>query len=160
VVTAFPEGEEWPRFAKGLECRLDIDRTQHELVIRVDYRGDVVLSCARCLNEFPMAVAGRCVVIARSSESRGKTGYLDDDSSEYCYDDEEQKVDLAQALFDEVMTALPMKPLCSERCPGVDAEDDGVVAGGGEIDPRWEALRKLRVETGSARKPAAKKKTK
>ncbi len=145
TVTVFPEGEEWPRFEQGLSCRFDIDRTQHEIVIRVSYEGRVVLSCARCLGEFSLPVSGTCVVVARCSESRGDSGYLDDDSSEYRYDDQDQQVDLAQALFDEVVTALPMKPLCSEQCMGVAAE--GGVAmprDSQEIDPRWEALQKLR----------------
>jgi len=90
-----------------------------------------------------MPISGDCVVVARNGEGQTEAGYLDDDSSEYCYDDQEQQVDLAQALFDEVMTAMPMKPLCSEQCPGVRAGERESSAGNDEVDPRWEALRKL-----------------
>ena len=144
TVTAFPENEGWPRFAGGLQCRFDIDRTAHEILIRIAYHGEVLLSCARCLADVTAPISGDTVVVARCSEHRGQAGYVDDDSGEYRYDDQELRIDLAQALFDEVVTGLPMKPLCREQCPGVSAGAQQARKPEGEIDPRWEALRALR----------------
>jgi uncharacterized protein len=54
-------------------------------------------------------------------------------------------VDISSAVYDEIMTALPLKPLCSEDCRGVEFGGDGGGSGKGDaVDPRWEALRRLK----------------
>jgi uncharacterized metal-binding protein YceD (DUF177 family) len=82
------------------------------------------------------------MVLARQTADQAELGYLGDDSQEFCWDDQHTEINLGQAIYDELMTGLPMKPLCREECPGVDV-DPGVVAPDKPVDPRWEALRKL-----------------
>lgn len=142
TVREFSDGCEWPRFAEGLECGCEIDRTDHEITFRVRFRGTVLLSCSRCLGEFGQEVSGDCWVLARQTADSSELGYLCDDSQEFCYDDAHTEINLGQAIFDELMTGLPMMPLCAETCPGVAVEPaSGVVEK--PVDPRWEALRKL-----------------
>jgi uncharacterized metal-binding protein YceD (DUF177 family) len=73
----------------------------------------------------------------------------DNDYADFYYDDAHPEVDISPALFDEVMTALPMKPLCAENCPGIQRgqETEGDQEG---IDPRWQALTKLRRRSSNA----------
>ena len=141
TVTDFEDGVGWPRFVDGLDCRYDIDRLPHELTIAVAFSGRVVLQCARCLRDFETPVKGSCCVLARAAEDDEPAGFTDDDTLEYVYDSESQTVDMGQVVFDEVMTALPMKPLCRADCQGIEVERAG---GSDEGDPRWDALRKLK----------------
>jgi uncharacterized protein len=144
--TEFAGDSEWPRLADGLTCRCEIERTQYEITIRVRFHGTAVLSCARCLCEFRLPIEGTCAVLVHQAETPDEVGYRDDDTQEFCYDDQHTQVDLSQAVFDELMTGLPMKPLCGPECPGVDRRSPGRDEQQGErpVDPRWEALRRLR----------------
>ena len=59
---------------------------------------------------------------------------------------EQDRVDLEQALIDAVVPNLPIKPLCSEDCPGLCADcgeklDVGKHNHEKPIDPRFDALK-------------------
>jgi uncharacterized protein len=149
TITEFGDDIEWPSFAEGLALECVVDRTQHEVAVSVSFSGSVVLQCARCLSDVQVPVQGSFVLLAREAGKQEQTGYTDSDSLEFLYDREEKKIDLGQAVYDESMTALPMKPLCREDCQGI--EMDGTAGGNGSpIDPRWEALRKLKERGGGA----------
>ncbi len=133
---------EWPRFADGLELRYEFDRMAHEIAITIAFSGRVVLQCARCLKDFVLPVDGSCTILAREADGDEPRGFTDDDTLEYVYDSDTQELDLRQAVFDELMTALPMKPLCREECEGVGGGTSGEDTA--HVDPRWDALRKLK----------------
>lgn len=137
-----PHRPEWPALGpEGLRCECAIDRTSTEIYVDVKYAGGVVLECARCLGSFTYPVSGEVrIVMADKSTRRAKEG---EDYVDFYYDDAHPEVDISPALFDEVVTALPMKPLCAEECPGIEREHKAEGEEGG-VDPRWEALAKLR----------------
>ncbi|MCU0609227.1 MAG: DUF177 domain-containing protein [Chitinispirillaceae bacterium] len=70
----------------------------------------------------------------------------DEDDAVFYYSCRNPQVDLGSAIYDEIMISLPMKPLCKETCEGIQIGAAGVsVTGSSEaIDPRWEALKKLK----------------
>jgi uncharacterized protein len=145
TLTEFQGDEEWPPFVDGLHCRCDFDRTQDEIFATLSFKAKVVLCCSRCLEEYEQAIEGISAVIVHE---RGDSKYGDsagDEVDEYTFDEDTSDVDVGQTLFDGVMTAIPMKPLCSETCRGVQRGNDGQAAGSERaVDPRWEALRKLK----------------
>jgi uncharacterized metal-binding protein YceD (DUF177 family) len=88
-------------------------------------------------------------------EEEGKHGAsLEDDGTDFFFDVNHEVVDISSAVYDEIMTALPLKPLCSQDCRGIEFSGGGVsfesvtsVDGGDNekpVDPRWEALKKLK----------------
>lgn len=65
------------------------------------------------------------------------------------------RVDLEPMLRDAVLLALPLAPLCGDRCAGPDPDDHpvgaadqpaGTTAASDEPDPRWAALGDLRFD--------------
>jgi len=89
--------------------------------------------------DYPIKGALRLVI----KEQAGKFGQsLDDETADFFFDARHRELDLSPAIYEEIMTALPLKPLCRESCKGID-----LGAGRREeepVDPRWEALKKLR----------------
>jgi uncharacterized metal-binding protein YceD (DUF177 family) len=142
TMVEFDPETEWPRFADGLKCQCEIACLPLELTISVSFSGRVLLQCSRCLDGYEVLVTGTCHVLARASEDDEPIGFTDDDTLEYVYDSDAQSVDLGQLLYDEVMTALPMRPLCRSDCNGVEVEETPEEPD--RSDPRWEALRKLK----------------
>lgn len=116
-------------------------------------------SCRRCCDPFEMVVAAEVQEIFEPRPVEGETYPLDGES-----------IDLAPLVRDAVLLALPLAPLCRDDCPGPapqtfptggaveDAEppggpgpdaaaDDATTAEEDPPgDPRWAALRDLRLE--------------
>ena len=103
--------------------------------------------CARCLEplastqEVSLQELYRYLPDPGEDDADGEERFLDGDH-----------LDLEPAFRDELVLALPLSPLCREDCPGLCAEcgirlaDAGAGHGhGGNIDPRWSALRQLDV---------------
>ena len=102
--------------------------------------------CVRCLEsvEEPLDVDFQELYaydggdLGADGDTSGETRRLEDDL-----------LDLEPVLRDEVVLALPMKPLCAPDCAGLCPEcgvrlaDAPGHAHEAEIDPRWAALRRL-----------------
>ena len=142
--------EDLPPFSKKISCRAQIDHSGADLFIHLQFDGVFDLECSRCLKHFKCPIKGDLRLIVK--EQPGKFGpVLDDESVDFYYDSRHPQVDLSPAIYDEIMTALPLKPLCSDDCKGIELHDKQITVGfedqpkkKDEIDPRWEALKKLK----------------
>jgi uncharacterized protein len=139
-----------PPFSKKIACSAHIDRSGADLFIHLLFESIFELECSRCLKVFSFPIKGDVRLIIK--ERSGKFGpALDEESVDFYYDSRHPEVDLGPAIYDEIMTALPLKPLCSEDCKGIELRDRHLMVDleatpkkKEEIDPRWEALRKLK----------------
>jgi uncharacterized protein len=131
-------------FARDVQCRAEIDRIQEQIYIQLFYDTVIQVECSRCLTpvEYPVKGDVRIVLQERSAPQAARVPAEDD--ADLLYDDSTEEVDVASVVFDEIMISLPMKPLCSEQCKGIEIG----TAGDGEekksVDPRWEALQKMK----------------
>jgi len=144
------EQADWPRTSGGLDCSVTLDRTQSQIHVQVGFSGTLVLECARCLKSFEMPVTGIAVaMLHHASDKNGQAGDDDDVDTDFYYDDRHEEVDISPVLYDELMTAVPLKPLCDETCAGFGPQ---LPEPGGDdngqpdrrTDPRWERLRGLK----------------
>ena len=79
-------------------------------------------------------------------EEEGRYGPAgDEEAADFFFDTGHRSVDLSPVIYDEVLTSLPLKPLCNESCKGIiTAEGAEKELDGQTYDPRWEALLKLK----------------
>ncbi|MBD3345990.1 MAG: hypothetical protein GF401_13085 [Chitinivibrionales bacterium] len=129
-----------------VQCSAEIDRVGNRFQVRIAFSSTLELQCSRCLNYFKQPVTGMVSVVFESREGQTFTNLSED---EYCtieYNPERQEVDITPALFDEIITGLSMKPLCSQSCPGPEIEGKKETD---EIDPRWNQLKKLKEKYNS-----------
>lgn len=79
--------------------------------------GTVKLQCSRCLAEYEMALAPsiEAPFFPRAAES--PEGEEEDDGEVNYHDGE--KLDLFPILHDQLLLAIPFKPLCGEECKGL-----------------------------------------
>ncbi|MGB7567993.1 MAG: DUF177 domain-containing protein, partial [Chitinivibrionales bacterium] len=88
------------------------------------------------------------LLMNRSVDKKRKVSFEND--IDFYFDDGTEEIDIRSAIFDDIITTLPLKPICSEECPGILMPSEVLKdAGQGHSeekrgDPRWDALRKLK----------------
>jgi uncharacterized protein len=133
----------------GAEVTLDLrfEAVSDGVLVTGSAVAPITGECARCLEplsstqEVSLQELYRYLPDPGEDEADGEERFLNGDH-----------LDLEPAFRDAVVLALPLSPLCREDCPGLCAEcgvrlaDAGADHGhGGNLDPRWSALRQLDV---------------
>jgi uncharacterized protein len=146
------EGEQgaWLSCEDDLNCRAEIDRIQSQITVHLFYQGAVLLECSRCLKQFSYPVKSDFHVLLknRSADKKRKAPFEED--IDFYFDDGAEEIDVRSAIFDDIITTLPLKPICTEECTGiiVPLEQSKLPGQGSEkenaVDPRWDALKKLK----------------
>jgi uncharacterized protein len=134
--------DDLPPLSGKVLCEAVIDRMGQLLHVQLLFSGALSLECSRCVGVFAFPVAGTLRLVVK--EVPGRYGpSQDDESVDFYFDSRHPDVDLGSAIYEEIMTTIPIKPLCSEECKGIEIKG---AAGGPkeEFDPRWEVLRKIR----------------
>ena len=143
--------DDLPVFSEDIALRAEIDRSAQTIYMQVSFSGTFTLECSRCLESFQHEISGSFrLVLKEDPEKQGAS--VDDDVVDFYFNSRHEQIDISPAVFDEIMVNLPLMPLCSESCTGIEIADSDGVQGNNEksesvteeIDPRWEALKKLK----------------
>ncbi|MET0513092.1 MAG: DUF177 domain-containing protein [Thermoleophilaceae bacterium] len=126
-----------------VSARVDISRTTSGYSLRLRFEAALIGPCMRCLDE-----AGHAIEVdAREVDQPGGGEEL---SSPYL---EEGELDVRAWARDALALALPTQIVCREECLGLCAVcgENLNEAGPGHVhekepDPRWAALRELKLE--------------
>ncbi|HJS73153.1 MAG TPA: DUF177 domain-containing protein [Vicinamibacteria bacterium] len=135
--------------ASGAE---DVFRLRGRMACRIE------LACVRCLEPFPMDLAEELdlLYLPQSSNVGPKTESEDDESGRGLEPEEvavsfyrDERIDLSQMIVEQIVLALPMKPLCKADCRGlcpqcgVNRNLSSCDCAPEDTDPRWAPLRTL-----------------
>ncbi len=117
-----------------------LESLPHGLTVRGTVRAPWRGQCRRCLTEVQAEVTAEVREVFEARPVEGETYPLEGDH-----------VDLQPMVRDAVLLALPMAPLCDERCPGPAPEAFPVTEGDGAAgralaDPRWASLDDLKFD--------------
>ncbi|MDR0308266.1 MAG: DUF177 domain-containing protein [Chitinispirillales bacterium] len=144
--------DDLPPFSEKIHAVAELDRMGETVVAGLRFEGVFEVQCSRCLVHYSVPVKSDLHIIIK--EEHGKFGHSsDDDGTDFFFDVNHEVVDISSAIYDEIMIELPLKPLCSEDCKGIEIKGSGVVFESGRsseekkeqpVDPRWEALKKLK----------------
>jgi uncharacterized metal-binding protein YceD (DUF177 family) len=130
------------RIEGGVACRAVVDTLQFQIHLNVSFACRATAECSRCCAPILLQVSGQYRLVLRERHApRGGT----EEEADFLFDADNAEVDTRQALYDEILTSMPMMPLCSPSCRGVQPETtEGTGGGDTRIDPRWEALKRLK----------------
>lgn len=137
-----------------VSAAVDLYRTGHEVVARGKVNGQLVALCSRCASpaQLKLDSSMQIVFLPRGSEVPD----VEDDEvaaeqpDVVHYDDE--TIDLAETLREELLLALPLAPLCREDCKGLcprcgtdlnEGPCDCLVE---TKDDRWSRLKNLKLD--------------
>ncbi|MDT8435325.1 MAG: DUF177 domain-containing protein [Gemmatimonadota bacterium] len=141
-----PEGDaaDAPRLADPVAIALRAAPAGGDgVAVQVGVEATAVLRCRRCLADVEREFA-----LELELRFDPDISVADEEEALYALDPEADEVDLAPALREEILLALPTYPLCRPECRGLcprcgtdrNERDCGCVAD--EPDPRWDALRR------------------
>lgn len=143
--------ENLPPLIGPVQCEAVLDRHEASIVANVRFSGRFGQQCARCLTDYEELVEGELRLVLLEAE--GKNGPAgENESADYYFNSSDFLVDVGPSLYDEIMTSLPLKPLCSGNCTGIkykSGSGDALAERPEErgCDPRWDALRSLQKKT-------------
>ena len=122
---------------KVFPVKVKTERERSKISCLAEYKTEIAFECSRCLEEFQYEIEGEVrFFIVHKSEN----GVSDEDEFDfYFYRGENEKIDFAQTIYDDIMTQIPMKPLCKKDCKGIEL--NGAVEIG--ENEQWDVLKKL-----------------
>jgi uncharacterized protein len=142
------EAHEEPRVG----AEVHVERSGRRLAVRGRLHGSIVQLCSRCCEPATVDVGGEfhadfLVEQDDPAESERELTAVELDSSLLAGDE----LELEDVVREQVLLALPPKPLCNEGCAGlcqgcgVDLNREPCSCGAPPVDPRFAALAELRL---------------
>jgi uncharacterized protein len=107
------------RVPAGLAVDVEYYRAGLDVFFEGSLRGEALGICARCLEEyaFPLTQPFRFVLTPRAAAVGGRPQLSADDMALSTYEGEE--IDLTPLVHEQILLALPTRPLCGESCRGL-----------------------------------------
>jgi uncharacterized protein len=107
------------RLADGLGVRVEYSRSGLDLFFQGALHGQVVGTCARCLEEYAFGLDHRFdfVLTPRAAAGVEPARLTADDLALSYYEGEE--IDLTPLVHEQIILALPTRALCGEGCRGL-----------------------------------------
>ncbi len=127
-----------------LDVHAVIDKFEHDIRIKVDFRTEAAYECDRCLDHFHRQVTGSFQQIYTLGSDD-----LSDDIEILKLASDAREIDISPLLREAVLLNHPIKMLCDPECKGicpncgVDLNKEACQCSGGGTDPRWDELKKL-----------------
>ena len=157
------EPGEKPEEATNITGHVRLTRIRHDVLTQGKGEADVVLECVRCLNDFEYHVNFELEEVFRpsidiTSGLLVKAETLDEESDLKL--DANHLLNLGEAIRQQILVSLPLKPICGEDCPGLsevlarvnqsttveieeEAEEEEAEEIAPPVDKRWAALAQL-----------------
>jgi uncharacterized protein len=147
ITDAFFDEFEYSLVKKAdLKCVVEMDKQETMLILHFDIKGSIFTNCDRCLAQYPQPVIIREQQIAKfGGEDEG------DDEDIIILTKNDHEIDVSGLIYEYINVALPLITVCIDegKTPYCDKEmlDNlnklSVNPEPDEIDPRWDALKKL-----------------
>jgi uncharacterized protein len=141
------------RFPPLVDVNVICYRSGRELFFRGAFRGKIESTCSRCVKDFSLPVEHEfdIVLSPKPAEAGASTEELrrEDLGLSYYSGDE---INLEPLVREQVLLALPTRPLCAEECRGLcggcgaDLNIELCRCSGDAEDPRMSIFRTLRID--------------
>ncbi|RMD95294.1 MAG: DUF177 domain-containing protein [Calditrichaeota bacterium] len=132
------------RFDHDVQVAIEIDKRGRNLFIHEIVHTNARFQCDRCLEPF-----------SRDLDSDFRVTYSSDPEFVRLDEDirlippDQAEIDISEDVRETVLLAIPIKLLCKEDCKGLcphcgaNLNFETCTCPGPQLDPRWEALKKL-----------------
>lgn len=133
-----------PDMFTSVDTNVRLDIGDKQILCRIEIRAEAELICDRTLEPFIEPIAGSYTVVFTKDPNEASVG--DDDIR--MLDPGARTIDITEMVRDTVLLSVPLRKVApSAREKELQLQFGGPTEDGDAVDPRWEALRKLK--TGS-----------
>ena len=141
-------------FVEPLDVHVEFYRARLDLFFDGTVQGMAAATCARCLERRPYELdQDFSIILTPETRLKGEIELAPGDLTQSFYSGTE--IDLTPLVYEQVLLALPTRPLCAEECRGL-CPQCGVNLNTGQCacttdsgDPRLAVLRSLKIDRGS-----------
>jgi uncharacterized protein len=136
-----------------LHGSLVLDNMDQKVLVHGSFAVERGLECDRCGRDFVRTYEAEVEVLILRSPGRG--GELPQGDDSWVIHQQGGIVSLAEPLREATVLHEPQQVLCREDCKGlcprcgVDRNEDDCDCGPDPVDPRWEALKRLREDSST-----------
>lgn len=133
------------QLARPLDVRLEAHQAGADVVVRGRLRGELALSCVRCLKPVRRELDEEITLLY----VEGLDEVSAEDQEVYALPEKGRTLDLSPAIREHVLLAAPRFAVCREACRGLcptcgaDLNEETCECGESKVDERWAALRRL-----------------
>jgi uncharacterized protein len=128
-----------------------LTRTNRGILVDTNISTKVPVECSRCLTPFDIKldIHFEEEYFPSIDVISGMPNEISEENSDYMID-EHHILDLTDAIRQNILLAIPMKPLCKPDCAGIcpvcgkDLNKESCNCSYDEIDPRWKKLNNLK----------------
>lgn len=156
LVRADPDDETRQIRAK-IRGELQVEDMDQRIVVHGKFAAQHTVHCDRCAKGFALETEPDLEVMILRNPTRGDDPEDADDA--WVIQQQSGVVDLDESLMEAVLLEAPQKALCREDCRGlcpacgIDRNEHECECSFEELDPRWAALGKLKLEDSEEDSP-------
>lgn len=128
---------------KPVNVNADITNTGKSILLKGVVSTEIKLDCGRCLNKynFPLHFRIEEQYCKNSKDYKDITGEIELTDEDFVYlIEEDNTIDLYEIIRQNIIAQIPIKPLCSLDCIGIQVITDTKE----EIDPRFAKLKEFK----------------
>lgn len=140
--------EEDAAFLKPVHVELTVSKFEDQVRIKGSLSTLLRLACSRCLTPFEFPVDSRFDLVFLPEEFEEVKEELEEEDVNTLYYSAPQ-IDLREVILEQLNLTFPLRPLCTEDCPGICPVCGAVIRDGAcscavpGADPRLESLKSL-----------------
>jgi uncharacterized protein len=143
----------------SVQGKIKLTRTNRGILVQGDLKTRIPSECGRCLKkfEYPLTFSVEEEFFPVIDVNSGVTLEIPDEPGSFKID-EHHILNLDEAIRQNALLAIPMKPLCRKNCKGIcqscgkDLNKGACGCTADEMDPRWAKLAQLAAKTKSTRR--------
>lgn len=145
--------DEHARLVMPPEVSVRLRRSGHEVRLQGEITARAEVECDRCLKQVsvPIETTFDVTYVPAADYVEGEAAELqEEDLSVSVYED--GTIDVDELVREQVLLAMPARALCTEDCKGLcpvcgkNRNDHPCECEAQEVDPRWKALKDLRLD--------------
>jgi len=133
--------------SKPVKFKMRLINAGRTVLLRGNIKTAAKLNCCRCLKDFewPVSVDIEEEFARKNHKSdkknvKNKTGEIELEKEDFIFEiGDDNSIDLAETIRQNLLTVLPIKPLCSKNCKGIGGEAKKEK----KLDPRLAKLKNI-----------------
>jgi uncharacterized protein len=125
----------------NIECRVRLDVGENQILVQFETEVDAFLTCDRTLKPFTMRLQGAFTVVFTRRTAEPEPA---DETVRYL-DPSDRQLDLTAEIRDTILLSVPLRKVAPEADRAELVLSYGSEPSDSTVDPRWDALKKLRI---------------